>query len=345
MEFNFDKSSLGKGLNVLSLFDGMSCGRIALERAGIPVNKYYASEIDKSAMKVTQTRYPDTIQIGDVTQVHSANLPKINLLIAGSPCQGFSYAGNGLNFEDPRSKLFFEYVRILKECRKANPCIKFLLENVRMEKAYLDIITEYLGVSPSPINSSLFSAQDRKRHYWTNIDIPALPLHNSLTVEDILQNDVDEKYYINPQRAVKILDGEVSRRKIAYIGTDSQASRIYKIYWKSVTLCDEGGGLGAKMGIYALPCITPDRVIKRQNGRRFKPPFSKAYTLTAQDRHGVFVNHHIRKLTPIECERLQTVPDRYTDVGISDNSRYRMLGNGWTVDVIAHILNGINRGT
>ena len=337
MEFNFDKSSLGKGLNVLSLFDGMSCGRIALERAGIPVNKYYASEIDKHPIKVAQTNYPDTIQIGDVTQVHSSNLPKIDLLIGGSPCQGFSVAGKGLNFEDPRSKLFFEYARLKQEC---NPTY-FLLENVRMIKEHLDVITDILGVKPSPINSELFSAQDRKRYYWTNIEIPQLPLHNPLTVEDILEDEVDNKYYISPQKAITILENERKKKKIAYIGNDSQGNRIYQIYWKSVTLCGTDGGLGAKMGIYALPCLTPDKLKQRQNGRRFKPPFSKAHTIIAQDKHGIFVDNHIRKLTPVECERLQTVSDCYTDVGISDAQRYKMLGAGWTVDVITHILNGI----
>ena len=325
------------GLNVLSLFDGMSCGRIALERAGIKVNNYFASEIDKYAIQAAKQNYPNMQHIGDVTQVKANELPKIDLLIGGSPCQGFSFAGKQLNFDDPRSKLFFEFVRLKNEC---NPTY-FLLENVKMKKEYEDIITEYLGVKPIAINSELFSAQDRKRIYWTNINFKALPTENKLTVEDILEDEVDVKYYIEPKRSVVICENEVKKRKIAFIGSNSQGNRIYNIHGKSVCLCGEGGGLGAKTGLYALPCLTPDRLEKRQNGRRFKPSNSKFYTLTAMDKHGILTDNFIRKLTPIECERLQTVPDNYTKIA-SDNQRYRMLGNGWTVDVIAHIFGGLS---
>lgn len=325
------------GLNVLSLFDGMSCGRIALERAGIKVNNYFASEIDKYAIQVAKHNFPNTKHIGSVVDVKGNDLPKIDLLIGGSPCQGFSFAGKQLNFDDPRSKLFFEFVRLKNEC---NPTY-FLLENVKMKKEYEDIITEYLGVKPIAINSELFSAQDRKRIYWTNINFKALPTENKLTVEDILEDEVDVKYYIEPKRSVVICENEVKKRKIAFIGSNSQGNRIYNIHGKSVCLCGEGGGLGAKTGLYALPCLTPDRLEKRQNGRRFKPSNSKFYTLTAMDKHGILTDNFIRKLTPIECERLQTVPDNYTKIA-SDNQRYRMLGNGWTVDVIAHIFGGLS---
>jgi len=148
-------------MNVLSLFDGMSCGQIALERAGITVDNYYASEIDKHCITVTQTNYPETIQLGDVSKIDGKDLPNIDLLIGGSPCQGFSFIGKGLNFDDPRSKLFFEYVRLLKEC---NPTY-FMLENVRMKKELQDIISKYLGVDPVVINSNLVSAQNRHRLY------------------------------------------------------------------------------------------------------------------------------------------------------------------------------------
>ena len=209
-----------------------------------------------------------------------------------------------------------------------------------MKKEFQDVITEHLGVEPIHINSEVFSAQDRKRTYWTNIIFPALPIENKSTVEDILESEVDIKYCIEPKRSVLICENEVKKRKIGFIGSDSQGNRIYSIYGKSVCLCGEGGGLGAKTGLYALPCLTPDRTEKRQNGRRFKPPHSKFYTLTAMDKHGVLTNNFIRKLTPLECERLQTVPDNYTCM-VSDNQRYKMLGNGWTVDVIAHIFKGI----
>ena len=325
------------GLNVLSLFDGMSCGQIALQRVGIKVENYFASEIDKYAIQVAKHNFPNTKHIGSVVDVKGNYLPKIDLLIGGSPCQGFSFAGKQLNFDDPRSKLFFEFVRLKNEC---NPTY-FLLENVKMKKEYEDIITEYLGVKPIAINSELFSAQDRKRIYWTNINFKALPTENKLTVEDILEDEVDVKYYIEPKRSVVICENEVKKRKIAFIGSNSQGNRIYNIHGKSVCLCGEGGGLGAKTGLYALPCLTPDRLEKRQNGRRFKPSNSKFYTLTAMDKHGILTDNFIRKLTPIECERLQTVPDNYTKIA-SDNQRYRMLGNGWTVDVISHIFGGLS---
>lgn len=256
--------------------------------------------------------------------------------MGGSPCQGFSFAGKQLNFFDPRSKLFFDFV-------KAKDILQpkyFLLENVNMKKEYLDIITEHIGVEPIRINSADFSAQDRDRWYWTNIPFKKEWDKCLDTVEDILEDEVDIKYCIEPKRAVVILENEVKRRKIGYIGSDSQGNRIYRIHDKSVTLCGDAGGLGAKTGLYALPCLTPDRMEKRQNGRRFKPPHSKFYTLTAQDKHGILTNNFIRKLTPLECERLQTVPEGYT-AGCSDNQRYKMLGNGWTIKVIAHILAGI----
>lgn len=317
-------------MNVLSLFDGISCGQVALERAGIKIDNYYASEIDKYAIQITQKNYPNTIQLGDVTQLKGVN--DIDLLIGGSPCQGFSFAGKQLNFVDPRSRLFFEYVRILNEVKPRY----FLLENVKMKQEYQNIISKYLGVEPIEINSADFSAQDRIRLYWTNIPIEPYWSICTDTVEDILEDEVEIKYCIEPKRSVVICENEIKKRKIGFIGTDSQGNRIYNIHNKSVTLCGDAGGLGAKTGLYALPCLTPDRLEKRQNGRRFKPPHSKFYTLTAQDKHGILTNNFIRKLIPIECERLQTLPDNYTE-GLSDNQRYKCLGNGWTVDVIAHI--------
>ena len=260
----------------------------------------------------------------------------VDLLLGGSPCQGFSFAGKQLNFDDPRSRLLFYYV----EAKKILKPRYFLLENVNMKREYLDIITERMGCMPIRINSEDFSAQCRDRWYWTNIPFNQMWGQCSDTVEDILEDEVDVKYCIEPNRQVVILENEVKKRKIGYIGKDSQGNRIYNIHNKAVTLCGNAGGLGAKTGLYALPCLTPCRTEKRQNGRRFKPPHSKFYTLTAQDRHGILTNNFIRKLTPLEYERLQTVPDGYTS-SCSDNQRYKMLGNGWTVKVIAHILSGI----
>lgn len=377
------------GLNVLSLFDGMSCGQIALERAGIKVNNYFASEIDKYAIKVTQHNYPNTIQIGDVTKVKAEDLPQIDLLIGGSPCQGFSFAGKQLNFDDPRSKLFFEFVRLIKEC---NPKY-FLLENVKMKKEYQDVITEHLGVEPIEINSNLLSAQNRKRIYWTNIPGVTIPNDKGILLKDIVHENesidtalsgnyaewfaknaefqLGKKYCsLSPEKAItmtarqyaswngnywfeilseyivpfdktlQILDKEVQRGKVGYFRKDSQANRVYYIHDKAITLTGEAGGGAAKMGQYLFGCITPDRVEKRQNGQRFNDG-KKFYTLTAQDKHGVLIEGYIRKLTPIECERLQTVPDNYSSI-VSNSQRYKMLGNGWTVDVIAHIFRGLS---
>jgi len=168
---------------VLSLFDGMSCGQIALNKTGISYGKYYASEIDKHAIKVTQTNYPNTIQLGDVTKIKGSDLPKIDLLIGGSPCQGFSFAGKGLNFEDPRSKLFFEFVRLKNETQPKY----WLLENVKMKAEHQAIISELLGVQPIKINSGLVSAQNRERLYWANFGI-AQPTDKSVLLKDIIEN-------------------------------------------------------------------------------------------------------------------------------------------------------------
>lgn len=337
-------------MKVLSLFDGISCGRLALERAGIPVEKYYASEIDKYAIQVAQKNYPDTIQIGDCTKIdYKKYAGEIDLLIGGSPCQGFSFAGKQLNFADPRSRLFFEFVRALKEVKPKY----FLLENVKMKKEFQDIISQQLGVEPIEINSALVSAQNRKRLYWTNIPNITQPADKGVLLKDIVHEFREyfqknqgrlvyewlNKYIVPFDQTLQILDKEVAKGKVGYFRKDSQANRIYYIHDKAVTLCGDAGGGATKMGQYLFGCITPDRIEKRQNGQRFNDG-TKFYTLTAQDKHGVLVDGYIRKLTPIECERLQTLPDNYT-AGISDSQRYKCLGNGWTVDVIAHILKQI----
>lgn len=335
-------------MRVLSLFDGISCGRVALERAGIPVDVYYASEIDKYAIQIAQKNYPDTIQLGDCTKLNYSELLDVDIVIGGSPCQGFSFAGKQLNFNDPRSKLFFEFVRAVRTIRPKY----FLLENVKMKKEYQDAISAELGVEPIEINSSLVSAQNRKRLYWTNIPNITQPADKGILLKDIVHEyaDVeDEKIqnwarnYIVPfNLTLQILDKEVAKGKVGYFRQDSQANRVYYIHGKAVTLCGDAGGAAAKMGQYLFGVITPCRVEKRQNGQRFNDG-SKFYTLTAQDKHGVLVEGYIRKLTPIECERLQTLPDNWTD-GISDSQRYKCLGNGWTVDVIAHIFKGLKDG-
>lgn len=283
-------------MNVLSLFDGMSCGQIALNRAGIVYDKYYASEIDKHAIKVTQHNYPNTKQLGDVTKITTQNAPKIDLLIGGSPCQGFSFAGKQLNFDDPRSALFFEYVRLLKELKPK----WFLLENVVMKQEYQDIISEHLGVKPIMINSALVSAQNRKRLYWTNIPNITQPEDKGLFLKDIVTNDDD--YWFVPHH--KTTNRKLTKNYLQYdingLGNGSQDQRAYFLDNKHACLDTAASG--------KAKCLCDD-------GR-------------------------IRHLTRTECERLQTVPDGYTSV-VSDSQAKKMLGNGWTVDVIAHIFKGI----
>lgn len=328
-------------MKVLSLFDGISCGMVALERAGFSVERYVSYEIDPHAIHVSRKNYPQIEQCGDVTMANFTQYQGSDLLIGGSPCQGFSIAGKQLNFNDPRSKLYFEFERALEEAKPKY----FLLENVKMKKEYADMITERLGVQPIEINSNLLSAQNRKRLYWTNIPGVTLPMDKGVMLADIVHErekacTVDlEPYKVPFSDALVILDKEVNAGKIGYFRKDSQANRVYSIHGKAVTLCGEAGGGAAKMGQYLFGCLTPDRADKRQNGQRFNTG-EKFYTLTAQDRHGVLIDGYIRKLTPIECERLQTLPDGYTE-GIKEPQRYKCLGNGWTVDVIAHILKHI----
>ena len=287
-------------MNVLSLFDGMSCGQIALNQLGFKVDNYFASEIDKDAMKIAKKNFPNINHIGDVTKVKGSELPKIDLLIGGSPCQGFSFAGKQLNFNDPRSALFFEFVRLLKE---TNPKY-FLLENVRMKTEYQDVITEHLNwIEPIAINSSLVSAQNRNRLYWTNIPNVEQPKDKAIWLKDIFELNTDEKIYTEPYY-------KVNNKQLSYLGyvgnSPKQATKVFSTNGKSVCLTALGGGQGGKTGLYEIP-----------NTRT------------------------CRKLTVTECERLQTVPSGYTE-GVSNTSRYKMLGNGWTVDVIKHIFGNMN---
>jgi DNA-cytosine methyltransferase len=280
-------------MNVLSLFDGMSCGQIALNKVGIKYDKYYASEIDKHTIKVTQHNYPTTIQLGSVTQIKGTDLPEIDLLIGGSPCQSFSNAGNGSGFEG-KSGLFYEYVRLLKECKPRY----FLLENVKMKKEWQNIISSELGCEPIKINSNLVSAQNRERLYWTNIHIAKLQDRN-IFIEDILDQNFDEKYWLK-ERNTQLLLKKVSIENVHNLACIDVYNKKVKLDRKCPTL--------------TLPHHNSIRLL--QNGK-------------------------IRKLTPNECEKLQTIPVDYTNCDLSDIHRYTMLGNGWTVDVIAHIFSGI----
>lgn len=210
-----------KAINVLSLFDGMSCGQMALQRAGVSVDKYYASELDKYAIAVTQANYPDTIQMGDVTNWPNWNIDwsSIDLIIGGSPCQGFSFAGKQLAFDDPRSKLFFEYVNILEYVKMMNPQVKFMLENVKMKKEHLNVITETLGVEPVFINSSLVSAQNRQRYYWANWEF-GQPEDKDLVLRDIVEYSVDMKYKLS-EKILKGFESKINRRAEKKSGFDN----------------------------------------------------------------------------------------------------------------------------
>jgi len=506
-------------MNVLSLFDGMSCGMIALDRLGIKVDNYYASEIDKYAIQVSQANYPDIIQVGDITKLDLSTLPKIDLVMGGSPCQGFSFAGKQLAFDDPRSALFFEFVKCVDTLKPKY----FLLENVRMKKEYLDIISEYMGVEPIFINSSLVSAQSRQRYYWTNIPGIEQPEERGIVLRDILEDQVGSEHYVGdnmqknykggnqlnpnyksqantihnsdkksgticagthgyangyvgdkhkpvkqternarhlkqlddkslcmtatmykgagnngmtlvPQRVgthveqVKVRKHEVdipnlqhllrvfksqskkTNRQIAeetnlpitkvehWFRTDSSfaipsddvwlklkevlaipvdtfdaqimefeyrdgvyesTQRVYGDHGKSPTLTasnsdqliqtsDKPQHIGTAVDVKAAAyrARSVDENGKRVAWKDTKPKQmlelrkdEKSNSVTSVQKDNVLTQDKVywRKLTPLECERLQTVPDNYTN-HVSNTQRYKMLGNGWTIEVIAHIL-------
>lgn len=365
----------------------MSCGRIALERAGIKVDKYFAAEIDKYAIQIAKKNYPDTIHLGDVQEImypESFDGHKIDLVIGGSPCQGFSFAGKRLNFDDPRSALFFEFVRLLKETKPKY----FLLENVRMKQEYQDVISEHLGVKPIMINSALMSAQNRVRLYWTNIPGIEQPEDKGIFLKDILQDlpfEEPPQYLLNkfgkktrgelvktPNDKARCLNATMYKGQIstfvkrpceprefnqdstchhAATATDIKGNesikRVYADSGKSPTLTTMGGG-------HREPKVLCGRVVGRRINpdtgkrddynmdlkpkQRFEPrKDDKTGTLTTVQKDNTLLDSGTyRKLTPLECERLQTVPDNYTE-GVSNTQRYKMLGNGWTVDVVAHI--------
>ena len=320
-------------MKVLSLFDGMSCGRIALDRTGINVTSYHASELDKYAIKVTQANWPETVQLGDVTKWREWDIDwNIDLLIGGSPCQGFSFAGKQLAFDDPRSKLFFVYVDILKHIRTVNPNVKFMLENVKMKKEYLAIISEQLGVKPVFINSALVSAQNRQRFYWANWKIEQ-PNDRGLLLAGIIDSgiiDREKSFCIdaNYHKGGNLKSYfEKNRRQLVFELSSINQRCI------DITINDDGirphKGDARKSGISEL-------------GRLVFKDAKKTYTVTTSHMPKIIDELGYRKLTPIECERLQTVPDNYTN-HTSNSQRYKMLGNGWTVDVIAHIFKqGLN---
>jgi DNA (cytosine-5)-methyltransferase 3A len=410
-------------MNVLSLFDGISCGRQALERLGIKVDNYFASEIDKYAIKVTMANYPDTIQLGTVIDVDGYKLPKIDLLIGGSPCQSFSFAGkrNGMSTKteveiftlehyiqlknekyefEGQSYLFWEYMRLLNEVKPKY----FLLENVEMGEKWEKVLSRAIGVNGIHLNSSLVSAQNRSRIYWTNIGlapsglfghlesiIPA-PKDKKIMLKDIILNDVNPKYYLSENMTKNmVIKSNENASIIGHSGSGGQKGIIHNTNHKCTCLCATDYAQPKQIICHNMQRRNPDRpsTLKNKNAggsghlsksdgksycldagqsnaieivggvyRTFKDkqgflPFAdegKCPTLLArarQDGSGqnaveITTNNKpvIRRLTPIECERLQTIKDDYTK-GISDSQRYKCLGNGWTVDIIAYIFSYI----
>ena len=295
-------------MNVLSLCDGMSCGQIALKELNIPIDSYYASEIDKNAIKVTQDNFPDTIQIGDVTKITEdflKTLPKIDLVLFGSPCRSLSKATAGRekynNGLQGVSWLFYPCNDILQWIKKNNnQNVKFLVENVDSDKKDdIEEMSNLLGVQPIMIDSNLFSAQDRKRNYWTNIPIAPLPTSGDTVLKDILDDNVDEKYFYN--------------KPFTYNGDDKKVQATLEMKGHDI--------------------------IKRVNNKNYKSP-----TLTScrggNLQKKVYDNGRCRKLTPNEYRKLQTIPDWYK-MNVANSHIYNMCGDGWTIEVIKHIFKGL----
>lgn len=410
------------GITVLSLFDGMSCGQIALRELSIEVDRYYASEIDRFCIEQTALNFPDTVQLGDVRTVNVSALPKIDLILAGSPCQGFSYAGKQLNFTDPRSALFFEFVRVLRHAQALNPDVKFLLENVQMKREYEQTISDILGLSPVKINSALVSAQNRTRLYWSNIrtrqinlfdnhitDIPQ-PQDRGLFLSDILEDDVDERYNIKDtvlqnlishkeiniskgrgygivvktpdEKSIAVRIGGKGMYDIVCVAMrgrysqtdgrnkqqlearyDGKTNTVTTVQKDSFILQRSRGNNGGAVYLGKTPTLTANaweqnnlvcsRTVKQinpsveSNGRQ---PYQQNRVYAADgispalcsSRRGqsplvITPGDVLRRMTPTECARLQTIPEWYK-WGCSATQQYKMLGNGWTVEVIKHIL-------
>ena len=419
-------------MKVLSLFDGMSCGQIALKQLEIIPEVYYASEIDRHAIRQTQLNFPDTIQLGDVTKWMEWGIDwsSIDLVLAGSPCQGFSFAGKQLAFDDPRSKLFFVFIDILNHIKLLNPDVLFLLENVNMKRSHMRIISEYCGVFPVNINSNLVSAQNRDRWYWTNIrtkqvglfgevytDIPQ-PEDKGIFLRDILESEVDEKYFVS-QAVInrmnsphKCFTPNINPDKTGCLSTGNNSSKMsfdsgttfISIGGKAPTQRAATGRSINKKHNYQFICVA---MRGREDGKQHLEPQNTGKTncLTSVQKDNLILQHPrgnnkgnvfdgktptlsacaweqnnllcvssnqkhatishnkstpmvsamemggghvpminpdgiIRRLTPIECSRLQTIPSWYK-WKCSNTQIYKMLGNGWTVDIIVHILSFI----
>ena len=334
-------------MNVLSLFDGMSCGQIALERAGKHVNKYFASEIDDNTIFVTQKNFPNTIQLGDIKNWENWDLPPIDLIIGGSPCQGFSVAGKQLNFDDPRSKLFFEFVAILKALKPKY----FLLENVKMKKDYQYIISECLNIEPIEIDSALVSAQMRKRLYWTDIPGVQPPKDKEIMLKDIIESGIvdrekslclDANYYKGGNLKQYF---EKHRRQLVFEAKNGKKVTINpQDIFTPKSFYETRTELGKQARKEIRLATGKDSTPRSKDHKHYiVQKHEKANCLVTVDSFLNWIidkDYYCRKLTVLECERLQTVPENYTK-GVSNTQRYKMLGNGWTVDVLSHIFSYI----
>ena len=366
---------------VVSLFDGMSGGQIALTELGHKF-KYYASEVDKFAIAQTQLNFPETIQLGDIENWREWNInwSKIDLILAGSPCQGFSFAGKQLNFADERSKLFFVFVDILNHCKKFNPDVKFLLENVNMKKEYQRVINQVLGLFPVRINSNLVSAQNRDRIYWSNIKIKMVGLFNEIHTDieqpkdrgillrDILESEVDEKYYLKmPLNNKKISNNILSENNKGRCLLDSNYHSLMNVGGMDINgkaNTRRASGFNSydkkhnhevinvsKIGAIKFGRTDEAKQIRKENMQKGfdSTPFTKkeivgidyekmSTLMTGTNKDNLLINGLIlRRLTPTECAKLQTIPTWYK-WGCSDTQIYKMLGNGFTIDIFKHII-------
>jgi site-specific DNA-cytosine methylase len=360
-------------MNVLSLFNGIGCAAYCLKQVGIKIDNLYVSEIDKYANIVNDSNHPESIHLGCVKKIWEERfspemteiLSSIDLCVGGSPCQGFSNAGLGNNFDDPRSALFFHFIDILDRIKELNPNVKFMLENVKLKQEWRDVISEHMGVEPVFIDSVTVSAQMRKRYYWANWEIPQ-PEDRFIFLRDIIQpeEEVGEKYYLSETAKARLLrriDGPYSSPKINpdKSGTLTVRSNGPQMNMDSGTtiICPEVpfGVLNDKGNLRATEkatCVDANywkgmdnhaqRTMIYQRGRGFNKGGmheEKSPPLTAnswQNNHALLQDYSLRRLTEVECEALQGLPRNYTE-GISSTQRYKCLGNGWQCDTIIHI--------
>lgn len=336
-------------MKILSLFDGISCARVALERAGFEVEKYYASETDKYAIQIAQKNYPDTIQVGDISELKEEDFKDIDLIIGGSPCQDLSVAKNNREgLKGKRSSLFYEYVRLVKEIKPK----WWILENVNsMNEASKTTITKVLGENlnmsmywkPKMIDANLVSAQNRKRLFWTNISPMEQPQDRGIVLADIIHElrgePVDEKYFVSEE--TKIKPRTIKNTRGVDQKANSMTATIYKGSQSNGTTCIRVGTIGNDgqgnrvYSVYGKSCTLPEKYKTIRVGGRGSGLNDKHNWDTYQ------IGDRVRRLTPMECERLQSLDDRYTE-GLSDTQRYKCLGNAFNVDVVAHILSFIS---